>query len=151
IEAEIIPARGEVVPIGQGAFSREHRPHRRAANEDVAVGLERVVEANQRGGRPGRRRHGPTASGRSRAFWCDTGVNAIMRCTGLYISIPSSSNRRFMRRLNSRCTLQRPESVQTIWPAMVTPPPLILSTPQSCRSLSIFIAKSESWRIAAAM
>ena len=43
-----------------------------------------------------------------------------------------------MRRLNSRCTGQRPESVQTTWPTIVTSAPSTLSTPQSCRSLSIW-------------
>ena len=58
-------------------------------------------------------------------------------CCAMAKRTPSSSKRCFMRRLNSRCTAQRPVSVQTICPAMVAIEPSTLSTPQSCRSLCI--------------
>ena len=72
-------------------------------------------------------------------------------CAGLQMAIPISWKRSFSRRLNSRCTGQRPASVQGICPVSVTEAPSTLSTPQSCRSLSILAGNSGSLRISAAI
>src|SRR3984893_180896 len=54
-----------------------------------------------------------------------------------------------MRRLNSRCTGQRPLSVQRIWPTIDAIEPSTLSTPHSSRSPRIACRYSGSRRISA--